>query len=175
MSSKVTVQHEGKFKLVDSFVDDPNKMVMKAQLINLSKDVAAVLDRHYPGWLWAIRPDEGGGIIDIFSLRIDAEWGYTLHTAKLQEDVDRRSVIQAGGEILERYGMPRGPYSYTAWKAGHWQFGKLTPKLTDKERSVQRAMHARNIRHGIETGQVGLIIEHDTSNLGAVLKAAGRK
>ena len=62
MSSKVTVQHEGKFKLVDSFVDDPNKMVMKAQLINLSKDVAAVLDRHYPGWLWAIRPDEGGGI-----------------------------------------------------------------------------------------------------------------
>lgn len=175
MSSKVAVEHDGRMRLVESFVDAPEKMVLKATLINLCKRVAAVLDRHYPGWLWAIRPDEGGGIVDIFSMRIDAEWGYTLHTARLQEDVDLRSVIVAGGEILERYGMPRGPYSYEAWKSGNWRFGRLVPKLTDKERQVQRTAFARSIRNGIESGHVKLLVEDGTNHLGAAIKAMEKR
>jgi len=175
MTNQVTVQHEGHFRTVEAFVDDPNKMVLKAGLIGLCKRIAAVLERQYPGWLWAIRPDEAGGIIDIFSVRIDGKWGYTLHTDPLHEDENLRAVTEAGGEILERYGFPRGAYSYDVWKAGNWRFGTLVPLLTDKERGMQRAMHAQMVRQGIATGQIGLIVEHGSNHLGAALKAAGRK
>lgn len=95
----------------EGVVDDPNKLKLTAQGQALAKFCARILERHYPGWWWGITVDERGGVIHIFAMEISGEMGYTL----LLDDVynagnfDWKLILVAGGEILERYGVTRGP------------------------------------------------------------------
>lgn len=74
----------------------------------LAKQAADMLNKHYPGHLWAVNvnSDEKGGIMVIKNFSVSFRYGYTLHLTKL--DVDMKKVMRAGGEILERAKMHRG-------------------------------------------------------------------
>lgn len=74
----------------------------------LAKRAADMLNRHYPGHLWAVNvnSDEKGGVMVIKNFSVSYRYGYTLHLSKL--DVDLKKVMRAGGEILERARMRRG-------------------------------------------------------------------
>lgn len=74
----------------------------------LAKNASELLNKHYPGYLWAVNvnSEEKGGVMIIKNFSISYRYGYTLHIAKL--DAKLRKVIKAGGEILERASMARG-------------------------------------------------------------------
>ncbi len=74
----------------------------------------AKLTEHYPGHPWWVTADHEHGYATIRlpyydKLRVnkDAAWAYILHIHNLNSDPTLRRVVKAGGEMLERYGLPR--------------------------------------------------------------------
>lgn len=74
----------------------------------LAKNASELLNKHYPGHLWAVNvnSDEKGGVMIIKNFSVSYRYGYTLHLNKLDNKLNK--VIKAGGEILERAGIVRG-------------------------------------------------------------------
>ena len=71
-----------------------------------AKNVAEHLEKKYPGWLWAVHSQDG--IVTVKSMMLSGNWGFVMHEDKI--DNDYRSVVRAGGEILERYNQSRGKF-----------------------------------------------------------------
>lgn len=79
----------------------------------LMETIAATLTFHYPRpkglpFWWGI--EINGSVTWIFNLALSGREGYVLHTKNLTTE----KVVRAGGEILERYGVPRDPRKYSA-------------------------------------------------------------
>lgn len=72
----------------------------------MAKNCGEILERHYPGWEWAV--GVGQGLVRIHAGKLDMQYGYVLHADKI--DNDYQAVKRAGGEILERYRMPRNGF-----------------------------------------------------------------
>lgn len=76
--------------------------------------VGETLDQHYPGHPWRIGCDLDAGSIVIElgypapSVPGQATFGYLLHPQTLMGPNGQRRVMQAGGELLERYRLARG-------------------------------------------------------------------
>lgn len=75
----------------------------------LCNQAMSVLQLHYAGHQWKVESDARQGILKI---QIHALMGDTLHYVILLDKVDgvaafAAAVKTAGGEILERYGLPR--------------------------------------------------------------------
>ncbi len=70
----------------------------------LAMECAELLTRHYPGYPWMVNADckESGGIMTITNPMISQTHGYVLHLTRVYSDPERRCVVRAGGEILER-------------------------------------------------------------------------
>tara|TARA_Y100001951_G_C11151501_1_gene189478 strand:+ start:189 stop:614 length:426 start_codon:yes stop_codon:yes gene_type:complete len=89
----------------------------KAETLNvydytLAKNVAEKLEEKYPGWLWAVHVMDG--IVGVKSMRLSGNWGFILHADKI--DNDYKAVVDAGGEILERYRQKRGKFNQTSYE-----------------------------------------------------------
>ncbi|MGH8472861.1 MAG: hypothetical protein ACREVJ_10505 [Gammaproteobacteria bacterium] len=79
--------------------------------LGLAKRVAESLHRHYPGHLWGVRADAAGGMVTVLNMRLSGRWGFMLKMRDLAyEDEIEREAREAGGELLERYGLSRGPF-----------------------------------------------------------------
>ena len=76
-----------------------------------ARNVAEALEKKYPGWLWAVTADHG--VVTVKSMLLSGNWGFILHENKI--DNDYKSVIRAGGEILERYNQHRGRFNQTKY------------------------------------------------------------
>lgn len=75
----------------------------------LAKEMADTLHRHYPGHMWAVNVQGEQGVADIRNMALSGEYGYRLRLVtnySMSEFLER--VKRAGGEILERYRLPRG-------------------------------------------------------------------
>ena len=77
----------------------------------LAKNVAETLEKKYPGWFWAVNVMDG--VVTVKSLRLSGNWGFVIHADKI--DNDYRSVVTAGGEILERFRQHRGKFNDTLY------------------------------------------------------------
>ena len=75
----------------------------------MAKNVAEMLEKKYPGWLWAVSVDKG--LVTVKSMMLSGNWGFILHENKIDNDL--KSVVKAGGEILERYNQHRGNFNQT--------------------------------------------------------------
>lgn len=73
--------------------------------LDKSREIAEVLEKHYPGYLWAVRVDHGNNIATVNALALSGQWGFYLHLDKL--DPGMKAVVRAGGEILERHKLAR--------------------------------------------------------------------
>lgn len=69
----------------------------------------------FPGYVWAVGCDHQAGVLNI-RLILDAdaltsrrfgEYGYLLHISSVLGPGGQKKVRNAGGEVLERYGLPR--------------------------------------------------------------------
>lgn len=118
----------------------PDELLVNASLQILCKDSADLLVRHYPGFLWAVEPDERGGIINIYCLNFHDQWGYTIKTADLQMDPRRREVIRAGGELLRRFHYKGSRFNVQAANAVPRGIdGRAIPDVSDMPKSKRRA------------------------------------
>lgn len=75
----------------------------------LAKNAADMLNRHYPGHLWAVHVNTEQGVLVIKNFAMSFRYGYILHLNKL--DADLKKVLRAGGEYLERAKMKRGHWN----------------------------------------------------------------
>lgn len=84
--------------------------------LTLCKAIGRVLSAHYPGHPWAVEvmADQGIAKITIPPL-LGMNWGYILHLDKLDTDAGMKSVIEAGGHILERFNIPRSTIDLAAY------------------------------------------------------------
>jgi len=83
-----------------------------ATAIHTARMIGDTLESHYPGWMWYVEINQG--IATIKSTHADPQYGYRL---KLMDDFYSASELQkmtirAGGELLERLGMPRRRADY---------------------------------------------------------------
>lgn len=71
------------------------------------------LARHYPGHPWLITADvQAGSVVIDLGYEKPAHlknFGYLLHASTLMGPGGRQRVMQAGGELLERFAVARGP------------------------------------------------------------------
>ena len=65
-----------------------------------AQQCADTLGEFFPGWKWSCCKD--GGVLYIKNLTLHGQWGMIL---KAQE-VDKRRLLAAGGEFLDRFSMP---------------------------------------------------------------------
>lgn len=80
--------------------------------IALCKQIYEILDKHYSGHLWQVGANSITGVVDIKLLYPDGRhritnFGYGLKISSLEGSRITQKVIYAGGELLERYGLPR--------------------------------------------------------------------
>jgi len=76
-----------------------------ASTVLLCKDIAAILTNQWPGYQWAIKPNNAGQVIDIFNLHCHTEFAYTIRMIDIMNDPSRREAHRAGAEILRRFGL----------------------------------------------------------------------
>jgi len=78
----------------------------------LTNAIAEKLEAHYPAHPWMVTVTHAQGIamikLPLVMMRNEA---FVLHIARLACDPGLRAVVRAGGEILERYNMPRHGFS----------------------------------------------------------------
>lgn len=105
---------------------------LHASLHILCKDTADLLVKHYPGFLWAVQPDQRGQIINILCLNFHDQFAYTIKVAHLDVDPQRREVIKAGSELLRRFRYPGTRFDLaTANNVPRDAAGKAIPDLSD--------------------------------------------
>lgn len=85
--------------------DDPQEDPAAAADMALTARVADVIHRHYPDHFWKIEVSHQAGIVMISIPALMNSHAYILHIAKL--DLRLQRVVNAAGEILERYRIPR--------------------------------------------------------------------
>jgi len=74
----------------------------------LAMNAANLLNKHYPGHLWAVNVNSEGGVMIIKNLAISSMYGIVLHLKNVYQDPTLKLVVQGGGELLERAHMRRG-------------------------------------------------------------------
>lgn len=76
--------------------------------MDMANRIGECLNKHYPGYMWGVGVHSETGMIYVQNFSLSGEWGFNLHYSVVQEDVELKIIMRAGGEILERYRLSRG-------------------------------------------------------------------
>jgi hypothetical protein len=154
-----------------SYIIDPRQLKVDGSLAILAKTCGEALEKRYPGWLWTINPDQEGGVIYIYSLRLSGEWGYTIKIADIQNDPQAKEAIMAGGEILERYNIRRGPYKRDLLKGKIKDLrGNFIPDITDRISAKQKRIRDREFTKAVEEGKAEIVHRDTKQQDGSVFR-----
>jgi len=85
-----------------------NRADIEAANQTIAREVAECLNTHYPNHAWAVTANIETGIVEVYNLKLSGEWGFILHIDAMATDPGLKMVINAGGELLERYNVKRG-------------------------------------------------------------------
>jgi hypothetical protein len=146
-------------------ISNPDQFDNHASLVILAKDGMAMLNKHFPDHMWAIQINERGHVLNVFNHALHDQWGYVLRTVEVEHDPTRKCFLRAGGEILERFGMPRGKFDLHIYAALKKDVrGCCLPILNDLERAdAKKALRKRAITEAVQAGNLY------TDHLGRVL------
>lgn len=83
-----------------------------AQDIALCKQIMGVLSWHYPNHPWMVNANHKTGVADIKLCYVSktgrlTNWGYLFKIGEMKSGEFYRKIVRGGGELLERYGLPR--------------------------------------------------------------------
>lgn len=98
---------------MNTIIEVPDALAVRRDL-DKAIEIAHVLDHHYPSHRWSVEVSHEQGIVNIRLLYYDPltfsnrTWAFVLKLADLATDPSMRDVVRAGGELLERWGLPRG-------------------------------------------------------------------
>lgn len=82
----------------------------------LGHHVIDVLDRNFPGHPWSVEAEVEQGVCKI-GIKGFEQWQHVIHVKSLKGDPKLTPVVRAGGELLERLGMPRTGFSIADWRS----------------------------------------------------------
>lgn len=88
------------------FRGEPGHAVERQDVV-LAKNAADLLEKHYPGYLWAVNVNSEGGVMDVKNHRISFKYGFRLMLVDVYQDPQLKCVVRAGGEMLERARLDR--------------------------------------------------------------------
>lgn len=93
-------------------IDSPEAAAHRfATDVNMAKQLSEVLQKHYPGHMWAVNVESRTGLITIRDLYLSGTWGYVLKIGAVYSASSlERDAVRAGGEILERFRMQRAQF-----------------------------------------------------------------
>ena len=92
----------------------------------LTKRIAETLERHYSSHPWMVSVTHAQGVAMIkLPILMKRDQVYVIHIANLANDPGLKTVVRAGGELLERFAVPRSDF-------------RLDDFLTVRERVVKR-------------------------------------
>jgi hypothetical protein len=137
-------------------VQRPDQLKVRALLVNLARDGMALLHKHYPGWHWAIQINQFGGMMNIFNLHLHDTWGFAIRIIEAERDPSRNIFVKAGGDILERFKMPRRGIDFSLLVTMKRDLrGRGIPHLSDLEHaSAKRMRRQKRIDAAIRAGRV---------------------
>jgi hypothetical protein len=72
-----------------------------------ARSVRRILDTAYPGHDWEVIADSGHGYV---AFRIPALMGMNFAYLVKGKDLTPEAILKGGGELLERYRLPRGKF-----------------------------------------------------------------
>ena len=82
-----------------------------ARDLALTKRMAEVLERHYPGHPWMVQVSHAQGVAYVkLPILMKRNQAYILHIDRMAMDPSLRCVMRAGGELLEKYSVPRSQF-----------------------------------------------------------------
>ena len=92
-------------RVMSSFAHEP----LSPASMSLGKKVYETLCKYYPVFSehWIVTINEHGGTVAVTNDALSGSMGFMLHTTKI--DPEGKSVMRAGGELLERYAVLRYP------------------------------------------------------------------
>lgn len=139
----------------EGLIDHPGSMQAHASTVIACKEIADKLVKHYPGWAWAVEPDERGKVFNILCLNLHDQWGYTIRAVDVIYDPRFREAIRAGGEILRRFRVRGRAKSPDAMAEVLWEPGgrKAIPILDDRVASRQQIARSK-LQAGHEKGNL---------------------
>lgn len=77
-----------------------------------AKTVGEILETTYPGYLWMVASSSGDLIIKNALLSQFGQYGFVIDGSKIISPTDlTQKAIMAGGELLERCGLPRSGWN----------------------------------------------------------------
>lgn len=95
----------------DDPMDDP---VARADM-SLARKVGDMLNLHYPGHAWFVEAAHAQGVVMINIPALMGQKRYVVKIHTLKSDPGMRSIVEAGGHILERYNIPRSGFNLDAF------------------------------------------------------------
>lgn len=112
-------------------VNDPINPLSPAS-VSLAKNMLTALAKHYPGVKegWTVMPVENQGIVQVTNSLLSGKMGFVLHVVSIDEEM--RSVIRAGGELLERYNVLRHPALSKDEILKHTKFNRVGQMVHEK-------------------------------------------
>lgn len=126
-----------------------------ASTVILCKDIADLLVKRYPGWAWAVQPQEFGGVINIYNIHLHTSYAYTIVMDDIMNDPRRREAVRAGGEILRRFRMPDRMDPERLKEAPRDARGQCIPDISDFKNRKER--QNAEIALGLATGKMEII------------------
>jgi hypothetical protein len=156
-------------------VYDPNQLVgIHASTHILVKDMADLLTKRYPGFRWAIQPNEQGQVFNIFCLDFHGIWGYVIKYTDVMNDPKRREAIKAGREILRRfrYRLDRYDLQEMALIPRDMQ-GQAIPDVSGLKRS--RFTKQAELNHLLATGKARVVGAAKGGHIIEVVESRARK
>lgn len=120
------------------------------------KEMADFLTRTYPGFHWAIQPDERGGVFNVFCLDFHARYGYVIRYEQIVNDPKRAELKKAGSEILRRFRYPARVYKPELMaEVPRNTRGEAIPDLGDKKND--RFKMRTNLELALATGKARVV------------------
>lgn len=142
----------------EGMVFDPSKLVdIHASTMIIVKDIADTLTKRWPGFRWAIQPNEKGKVFNVFCLDFHDVWGYVIRYDDIMNDPKRRHAHIAGREILRRFRYPLDRFDMTAIAAmPRTAQGKCIPDVSDMK--ATRFTKQARLQHLIATGKATVVM-----------------
>lgn len=86
----------------------PEQAETELRDIETAKMIAIKAEKEFPGYMWAVSASAKQGVVRVWSMRLDGNWGFYLHYPSFENDPSLKAVTKACGEILERFRVRLG-------------------------------------------------------------------
>lgn len=153
----------------EGVVKHPGQLELPAATALLAKDIGAILNKHFPGFRWALQCNQIGGVFDLYCLDFSPRWCYTIVFGDVMNDPQRRIVIRAAREMLARFG----------WVGTRFDPAQLAmlPRTSDGEVAPitdglprTRATLAATLERKLATGDARVVALQDGGRIVEVLR-----